>query len=79
MVEKTALTSTLAELPPQLRERVDRARSQIARLQVMNIDYFPRESHLITFRDPWSFPIIYHPSCNNLIRHHLSDLAEKVR
>jgi syntaxin-binding protein 1 len=67
------------ELDPQLRERVDRSRSQIAKLQVLNIDYYPRQSHVVTFRDPWSFPILYHPSCNNLIRHHLADLAEKVR
>lgn len=44
----------------------------------LTIDYFPRESHLITFRDPWSFPVLYHPSCNNLVREHLQILAQKV-
>ncbi len=54
------------------------AREQIALFQVLNIDYYPRESHLITFRDPFSFPILFHPSCNNLVKRHLEDLAQKV-
>ena len=45
----------------------------------VSIDFIPRESHLVTFRDPWSFPILYHPGCNNLVKDHLQSLAQKVR
>ncbi|KAI9746802.1 MAG: vacuolar sorting protein VPS33/slp1, partial [Candelina submexicana] len=54
------------------------AREQIAVFKILNIDFFPRESHLITFRDPWSFPILFHPACNRLIRKHMDDLAQKI-
>ena len=69
-------------LPPPLRERIDRspiAREQIRIFRVLEIDYYPRESHLITFRDPWSFPILFHPACTNLVRQHMEQLAQKVR
>ena len=54
------------------------AREQIALLRVLNIDFYPRESHLVTFRDPWSFPILFHPACNQLVRKHMDELAQKV-
>ncbi|KAJ5121334.1 uncharacterized protein N7515_009295 [Penicillium bovifimosum] len=63
-------------LDPQQKARIDRsqmARERIADFHVMNINFYPRESRLITFRDPWSFPTLYHPGCNNLIRGHLED------
>lgn len=67
-------------LSPALRERVDRSpfRDQMALFKVLNVHFYPRESHLITFRDPWSFPLLYHPACNALVRQHLEDLAQKV-
>ncbi|KAJ5757771.1 uncharacterized protein N7511_006465 [Penicillium nucicola] len=68
-------------LDPQQRARLDRsqmARERIAEFHVMNINFYPRESHLITFKDPWSFPVLFHPGCNNLIRQHLEDLAQKI-
>lgn len=68
-------------LSPELRTRIDKsamAREQIAQLRILNIDFFPRESHLVTFRDPWSFPTLYHPACNYLVRKHMTDLAQKV-
>jgi hypothetical protein len=43
------------------------------------VDFFPRESHLITFRDPSSFLVLYNPSCNDLVARHLRELAQKVR
>ena len=55
------------------------ARERIADYRIMNIDFFPRESHLVTFRDPYSFPILFHPGCNNLVRQHLQQLAQKVQ
>lgn len=53
-------------------------RNQIQLYEVLNIDFFPRESHLVTFRDPWSFPVLYHPACNHLVREHMQTLAQKV-
>ncbi|KAL1977386.1 hypothetical protein VTN31DRAFT_245 [Thermomyces dupontii] len=68
-------------LDPQQRQRLDR--SQIARERIVNswtltIDYYPRESRLVTFRDPWSFPVLFHPGCNHLVRDHLTQLARKI-
>ncbi|KLJ07133.1 hypothetical protein EMPG_17385 [Blastomyces silverae] len=70
----------ISNLDPQLRHRIERssmARDQIADFRVMNINFFPREAHVAIFRDPWSFPTLFHPACNNLIRPHLDDLAQK--
>jgi len=64
-----------------LRRRLDSSpssKSMIADLETLNIDFFPRESHLVTFRDPWSFPILYHPDCNSLVRDHMQALAQRV-
>jgi syntaxin-binding protein 1 len=68
-------------LDKQQRDRLERSQmsqEQIASFRVMTTDYFPRESRLVTFRDPWSFPILFNPACNRLVPDHLSDLAEKV-
>ncbi|RAL13026.1 Sec1 family protein [Aspergillus homomorphus CBS 101889] len=68
-------------LDPQQRARLDRsqmAHENIANVQIMNADYFPRESRVVTFRDPWSFPVLFHPGCNHLIRAHLEGLAQKI-
>ena len=72
----------LALLDPQMRRRIDssrQAQDQIMGYETLSIDYFPRESHLITFRDPWSFPILYHPACNSLVRDHMQILAQRAR
>lgn len=71
----------IALLDPQMRRRIDSSRSaqeQLAGFETLSIDFFPRESHLITFRDPWSFPILYHPACNGFVRDHMQLLAQKV-
>ncbi|KAI9836567.1 MAG: hypothetical protein M1819_001199 [Sarea resinae] len=68
-------------LDPVSRGRLDKsppARDQIAQFRVLNIDYFPRESHLATFRDPWSFPVLFHPALNGLVRQHMENLAQKI-
>lgn len=68
-------------LDSQQRSRLDRsqlARECTADSRVMNINFYPRESHVVTFRDPWSFPILFHPGCNHLIKKHLEELAQKV-
>ncbi|KAI7677667.1 hypothetical protein KC353_g22594, partial [Hortaea werneckii] len=67
-------------LHPELRNRIDKdevARSQIAMFRVLNAEFFPRESHLVTFRDPWSFPVLFHPGCNHLVKQHMEDIAQK--
>ena len=71
----------IALLHPQMRRRIDASRhaqEQLAGFETLSVDYFPRESHLITFRDPWSFPILFHPACNELVRDHMQLLAQKV-
>ncbi|KAL8798510.1 MAG: hypothetical protein Q9182_006598 [Xanthomendoza sp. 2 TL-2023] len=68
-------------LPLDLQQRLDRsavAKQQIVYTSVLNVDYYPRESRLITFRDPWSFPTLFHPACNHLVRQHMENLAQKI-
>nr|OQO22060.1 hypothetical protein B0A51_09808 [Rachicladosporium sp. CCFEE 5018] len=68
-------------LHPALRDRIDKsstAREQIALFKVLNVEFFPRESHLVTFRDPWAFPVLFHPACNGLVRQHMEDVAQKI-
>ena len=70
-----------SELPHNLKERLDRsqmARQQIAAFRILDIDFFPRESHLITFRDPWSFPVLFRPDCSHLVKDHLDGLAHRI-
>lgn len=78
--KKTYLVWTTV-LDPQLRRRIDSSHAaleQLAGFETLAIDFYPRESHLVTFRDPWSFPVLYHPACNNLVREHMMSLATKV-
>ncbi|KAJ9644474.1 syntaxin binding protein 1 [Coniosporium tulheliwenetii] len=63
---------------PALRERLDKYADRIALLKVVEMDFYPRESHLVTFRDPWSFPVLFHPACNGLVRDHMEALARKI-
>ncbi|KAI1853329.1 hypothetical protein JX266_002035 [Neoarthrinium moseri] len=68
-------------LDPQLRHRIDKspmAQRALGGFETLSIDFFPRESHLVTFRDPWSFPVLYHPACNGLIARHMRELAQKI-
>ncbi len=51
---------------------------QIANMSTLTISYFPRESRLVTFRDLYSFPILYHPGCNSMVAAHLQSLAQKI-
>ncbi len=78
---RSSVSDGRIDLDPRLRKRIDsmpRARELIASFEILSIDFFPRESHLVTFRDPWSFPVLYHPGCNNLVRAHMQDLSRKV-
>jgi syntaxin-binding protein 1 len=78
---KRAFLVWTALLDPQMRRRIDSspaAQARLAGFETLSVDYFPRESHLITFRDPWSFPILYHPACNGLVAKYMQVLAQKV-
>ncbi|KAG8628632.1 hypothetical protein KVT40_002497 [Elsinoe batatas] len=66
---------------PSLRDRIDKspiAREQISTFKVLNVDFYPRESHLVTFRDPWEFPVFFHPDCNGHVRKQIEDVAQKI-
>lgn len=68
-------------LEPKLRRRIDEypaTRELRASSKTLFIDFYPRESHLVVFRDPWSFPILYHPACNDLVAKHMRILAQRV-
>ncbi|SPN98614.1 related to syntaxin-binding protein sec1-like protein [Cephalotrichum gorgonifer] len=67
-------------LDPPLRRRLESspAYRKVVGFDTIPLDFFPRESHLITFRDPWSFPILYHPDCNNIVTVHMRILAQKI-
>ncbi|KAF6790715.1 Protein transport protein sec1 [Colletotrichum sojae] len=68
-------------LEPRVRHMIDNcaaAKQRIAGFETLSIDFYPRESHLVTFRDPWSFPVLYHPGCNNLVAKHMKILADKI-
>ncbi|KAF2671845.1 Sec1 family protein [Microthyrium microscopicum] len=68
-------------LPPKLRARLTEPRaSNSAKLnyQVLNIDFNPRESHVVTLRDPYSFPILFHPACAPLVKQHIADLSQRI-
>ncbi|KAL1839045.1 hypothetical protein VTJ49DRAFT_6134 [Mycothermus thermophilus] len=67
-------------LPPDaLQRRLEPARRGIAAPpDLLFVDFYPRESHLITFRDPSSFLVLFNPACNDLVARHLRDLASKI-
>ncbi|KAI5286184.1 vacuolar sorting protein VPS33/slp1 [Ascosphaera aggregata] len=50
----------------------------VAEFKNINIDFLPREGCLALFRDPWSFEILFNPSCGALVKRHLEDLAQKI-
>ncbi|KAL7269049.1 syntaxin binding protein 1 [Rhizina undulata] len=68
------------ELDDRLRQMIiaSPARGFIASEQVLFVDFFPRESHLFTFRQPSSFYNLYHPECHGLVREHLDEIAKKM-
>jgi len=66
-------------LPDPLQRRLDPFRAQMAGPpDLLLVDFFPHESHLVTFRDPHSFLVLYNPACNDLVARHLRTLASKV-
>ncbi|CAG8974407.1 hypothetical protein HYALB_00010047 [Hymenoscyphus albidus] len=68
-------------LEPRIRDRIDRsdmAKAQIAGFQTISVNFFPRESNLITFRDPHSFQLLYNPTCSSLVQGHVFELAKQI-
>lgn len=68
-------------LPRPLGEALFRSESrrrQIANTQDLNVDFYARESHLVTFQAPWSFHILFNPYCDTLVKSHLDVLTQKV-
>ncbi|KOS23106.1 Protein transport protein sec1 [Escovopsis weberi] len=68
-------------LEPALRRKLDDfpgIRQLRASSRTLFVDFFPRESHLVTFRDPWSFPMLFHPACNANVPKHMQILAQKI-
>lgn len=56
----------------------EQRRQAIASTRDLNIDFYPRESNVVTFRAPWSFHILYNPQCDSLIKTHLDSLTQKI-
>ncbi len=68
-------------LPRNLKDELFRSESRqhmVADSRSLDIDFFPRESHLITFREPWSFFSLFHPACDSLVKVHLDALTSKI-
>ncbi|KAK4165861.1 protein transport protein sec1 [Cladorrhinum sp. PSN259] len=66
-------------LPDYLQRKLEVARRYIAaQPPPLLVDFFPRESHLVTFKDPHSFLLLYNPFCNDIVGGYLKDLARKI-
>ena len=68
-------------LSRNLKDELFRSESRqqlIADSRSLDIEFFPRESHLITFREPWSFFALFHPACDSLVKAHLDALTSKI-
>lgn len=71
-------TSTLPRPLGQDLFSSEQRRQAIASTRDLNIDFYPRESNVVTFRAPWSFHILYNPQCDTLIKSHLDSLTQKI-
>jgi syntaxin-binding protein 1 len=70
-----------SNLPRHLRDELFRSESRqqlIADSRSLDIEFFPRESHLITLREPWSFYALFHPACDSLVKNHLETMTAKI-
>lgn len=71
-------TSTLPRALGQDLFNSESRRQVIANTQDLNIDFYPRESHVVTFRADWSFHVLYNPSCDSMIKPHLDSITNKI-
>jgi syntaxin-binding protein 1 len=70
-----------SQLPKSLGEDLFRSESRaqlIADSRALNVDYFPREANLVSFREPWSFHLLFHPACDSLVKSHLDNITQKI-
>ncbi|KAK4227843.1 protein transport protein sec1 [Podospora fimiseda] len=66
-------------LPEYLQRKLEVARRQIAaQPPPLLVDFFPRESHLVTLRDPYGFLLLFNPFCNDIVGGYLKELARKI-
>lgn len=78
---KKAFLIWTTTLPRPLGEdlfRSESRRRQIAYTKDLNVDFYARESHLVTFQAPWSFHILFNPHCDALVKPHLDMLTQKI-
>ncbi|KIW87991.1 uncharacterized protein Z519_11576 [Cladophialophora bantiana CBS 173.52] len=70
-----------SQLPRNLGEDLFRSESRaklIVESRTLNIEYFPRECNLVSFREPWSFHVLFHPACDSLVKNHLDSITQKI-
>ncbi|RMZ84679.1 hypothetical protein DV737_g895, partial [Chaetothyriales sp. CBS 132003] len=61
------------------RPHIAEARARlIAASRSIDVDFVPRESHVVSFCEPWSFFALFHPSCDSLVKAHLDGLTAKI-
>ena len=70
-----------SSLPGYLHD--DLLRSELRRQQIvdsrsLDINFSPRESHLVTFNEPWSFLTLFHRECDGLVKAHMDGLVKKL-
>lgn len=68
-------------LPGYLQDEILRSelrREQILDSRSLDIDFSPRESHLVTFNEPWSFLTLFHRECDGLVKAHIDELVKKL-
>ena len=71
----------ISQLPRSLGEELFRSESRarlIAESRTLNVEYYPREANLVSFREPWSFHVLYHPMCDSLVKSHLDSITQKL-
>lgn len=70
----------VTELPGGLRNMImnSPARGFIRGERVLSVDFFPRESHLFTLREPTSVFNLFHPECGDLVQRHIKELTRKI-
>ena len=44
----------------------------------LDVEFYPRESHLVIFREPWSFYNLFHPACDHEVKRHLDNLTRRI-
>jgi syntaxin-binding protein 1 len=78
---RKAILRWTSALPGYLHDEI--LRSELRRVQIvdslsLDIDFSPRESHLVTFDQPWSFLTLFHRECDGLVKAHIDGLVKKI-